>query len=77
MLKVIDMLKVGNMLSVTVEGNCVGLKNGSKLIDGSGKIYTVNSIGMASFKDAHDISKFTTLLVTPNTLEKGTDLSIA
>lgn len=77
MLKVVDMLKIGNMLSVTVEGNCAEIKNGSKLVDDNGKVYLVNSVGMASFENPHDISKLTTLLVTPDTLSKGTNLSIA
>ena len=77
MLKIVDVMKIGEMLSVIVEGDCKELKNGSKLVDNMGNVYTVESVGMAIYDDPHDISKTTTLLVTPCTLEKGSELTSA
>lgn len=77
MLKIVDVMKIGEMLSVIVEGDCKELKNGSKLVDNMGNVYTVESVGMARYDNPHDISKTTTLLVTPCTLEKGSELTSA
>lgn len=65
------------MLSVTLEGSCNDIKNGSKLIDGSGNTITVISVAMTRYEDPTDISKSTTVMVNSCDLKKGTELSIA
>ena len=77
MFKVLDVLKIGNMLSVTLDGKCELLKNGSKLTDGKGTVYEVVSVGMTRHDDPSDIAKSTTVLVKPCNLEKGNELYIA
>ncbi|MBO5934069.1 MAG: hypothetical protein J6Q94_01135 [Clostridia bacterium] len=77
MYKVLDVFKVANMLSVTLEGNCDELKNGTKLVDENNKIYSVVSVAMTRHDNPSDISKSTTVLITPCDLKKGNSLRIA
>ena len=77
MLKIVDIIRVGDMISITVEGNASEVKNGSKLYDKRGNIYAVVSVGMSKYIDPHDVSKFTTLLLMPCDLEKGMELFTA
>lgn len=76
MYNVLDVFKVADMLSVTLEGKCDKLFNGSKLADDNNKIYNVVSVAMPEYKNPSDISKSTTILVTPCDLKKGTNLHI-
>ena len=46
MFKVLDVFPIGNMFSVTLEGSCDNLKNGSKLIDDNGNTVVVVSVAM-------------------------------
>ena len=57
--------------------NCNNIKNGSKLTDEHGNIYNVISVGMTRYENPNDITKETTLLVTPCTLRKGNILYVA
>ena len=77
MFKIIDVFHVGEKLSITVEGNCSEIKNGSRLTDKKGNVYIVDAVGMTRYDDPKDISKVTTLLVTPVFIEKGSELFIA
>ncbi len=74
MFKVSDVFKIGDKLSVTFEGNCQELKNGTKLKDDKGNIFDVLSIGMTRYSEPADISKSTTALITPCNIEKGSVL---
>lgn len=74
MYKVLDIFKVANMLSVTLEGNCGELKNGAKLVDENDKIYNVISVAMTRHDDPSDISSSTIVLITPCDLKKGISL---
>ena len=74
MLKILDTLKVGELLSITVEGNCADLKNGSNLHDRYGNTYNVVSIGMMQLHNPHDISNMTSMLISPATINKGEEL---
>ncbi len=74
MFKVVDVLKIDDKQSVTIDGACDGLKSGSKLSDSNGNVYNIVSVGMTRYDNPEDIAKYTTLLVTPCTLKKGTDL---
>lgn len=76
MYNVLDIFKVADMLSVTLEGNCDMLFNGSKLADDNNKIYNVVSVAMAEHKIPSEISKSTTILITPCDLKKGTTLHV-
>lgn len=77
MFKILDTLKVGDFLSITVEGNCSELKNGSNLKDRSGNVYNIISIGMMQLEDSHDISKKTSMLISPASINIGEELFIA
>lgn len=77
MLKVIDVFPIGDMLSVTLEGPCNDLKNGSKLVDGKGNTINVISVAMIRNDNPADIFKSTTVMVKSCQLQKGTELSIA
>lgn len=77
MYKVLDVFRVANMLSVTLEGSCDKLKNGTKLMDENNNIYNVVSVAMTSHDNPSDISKSTTVLITPCDLKKGISLRIA
>lgn len=77
MLKVMDVFQFNSMLSVTLSGTCDEIRNGSKLSDSDGNIYNVVSVGMPRYNEPNDITKSTTLLITPCTLKKGTDLFLA
>lgn len=74
MFKVLDVFKMGDKLSVTLEGRCDSVKNGSRLSDKSGNIYEVVSVGMTRHNSPEDISKNTTMLITPCTLQKGNEV---
>mgnify|MGYP004513104691 CR=1 FL=1 len=74
MFEVMDVLKIGNKLSVTLQGKCEDIKNGSKLKDGKGNIYNVVSVGMTRYNNPTDIEKSTSILITPCTLLKGEQL---
>ena len=77
MLKVLDVFPIGNMLSVTLEGSCDSLKNGSKLVDNSGNVIVVVSVAMTRHENPTDINKSTTVMVNSCKLKKGAELSIA
>lgn len=77
MLKVLDILNVGNKLSITVEGKCEMLKNGSRLTDLNGNYYDVISVGMTRHDNPDDFSKKTNILVEPCNLKIGEELNIA
>lgn len=49
MFKVLDVFKIGDMLSVTLDGKCEMLKNGTKLYDKSGRTYEVVSVAMTRY----------------------------
>ncbi|MDD6176135.1 MAG: hypothetical protein PUC59_10345 [Firmicutes bacterium] len=77
MFKVIYVFKVGKMISVTLEGNGVGIKNGSELMNEHGNLFKVVSVGMPRHDNPSDISKSTDVLLTPCNLQKGDELYIA
>lgn len=77
MFKVVDVFNVGNMLSATIEGKCEEIKNGVILCDADGNSYTVLSVGMTRHHNPHDIAKSTTILVTPCTLKRGSNLFLS
>lgn len=77
MLKVLDVFPIGNMLSVTLEGSCENLKNGSKLIDNNGNTIVVISVAMTRHENPFDIDKSTTVIINNCQLQKGAELSIA
>ncbi len=76
MLKVLDIFPVGNMYSVTLEGACDNIRNGSRLIDNKGNVITVLSVAMTRYENPSDISTNTTVLVSDPHLQKGSELSI-
>lgn len=76
MLKVLDILPVGSMLSLTLEGDCSKISNGSQLIDNLGNKIKVISVAMTRYENPSDISKYTTVLVDFCKIEKGCELSV-
>ena len=79
MYKVLDVFPIGEMLSVTLDGPCLELKNGSLLTDEEGNEIVVKSVAMTHNQEASEISKSTTSLIGNNhlKLEKGMQLSLA
>ena len=76
MFKVLDVFPIGNMFSVTLEGSCDSLKNGSRLTDSNGNTVIVVSVAMTRYKDPADISKNTTVMVDSCQFKKGSELFI-
>ncbi len=76
MIRVLDVFKIGDVLSVTLEGRCDKIKNGSVLTDDAGNHYNVVSVAMPEHGDPSDFSKSTTVLITPCTLQKGRLVSV-
>ena len=77
MFEVVEVFKIGDLLSVTLKGKCEKIKNGSKLEDESGNVYDVISVGMTRHDNPSDISLSTDVLMLPCDLEKGEKLFIA
>lgn len=77
MYRVLDIFRVADMLSVTLEGDCAQLKNGTILKDENNNIYNVISVAMTRYDNPADISKTTTVLITPCDLKEGIELRIA
>ena len=77
MLKVLNVLPVGDKLAVTFEGNGNGIKNGSKIVDGVGNIIEILSVGMGRYENAADISKSTTVLIEKCDISIGSKFDIA
>ena len=76
-MKVIDVLTIGKMMSVTLEGACDGISNGTRLVDGNGNIVIVQSVAMTRYENPTDIKKNTTILVNSCDIHKDSELSIA
>ncbi len=76
MLKVIDTFLIGTTLSVTLEGRCDNISNGSRLVDSNGNIIVVKSVAMTRHDNPADISKNTTILIDYCDIKKGSELSI-
>lgn len=76
MLKVLDVLQIGDKLSVTLEGNCIDVKNGSVLRAPDNTEYRVLSVAMIGNDDPADLSKATTVLMPFCDIRKGCTLQI-
>ena len=77
MLKVMNILPVGDKLAVTLEGSGDEIKNGSRLVDSGGNIIEVLSVGMVRRASAKDINKSTTILIGKCDIGIGSELNIA
>ncbi len=77
MLKVLDIFKIGDKLSVTLEGKCEEIKNGSKLIGADDNEYEVLSVAMTRNENPADFSKTTTVLMPLCDIQAGLELRIA
>ncbi len=77
MFKVLDVFPIGAMLSITLDGACETIQNGSRLIDKNGNVIVVNSVAMTRNDNPSDIRNSTTILVNKCEIEKGSELSIA
>lgn len=76
MFEVIEVFQIGDMLSITLNGNCEKLNNNSKVIDAHNNIYQIISIAMRENDNPSDISKTTTVLLPLCNLRKGDTLDI-
>ena len=74
---VIDVLRIGDKLSVTLEGVSNELRNGTDLIDKDGTFYKVISVAMTRNNNPSDISKSTTILISDCNIKIGDKLIIA
>ncbi len=70
MLRVIDVLNLGTQSSVTFEGKCEQIKNGSKIKDDNGNIFEIISVAMMSYNNPLDINKSTTVLINSTQIKK-------
>lgn len=77
MLKVMNILPIGDKLAVTLEGCGDEIKNGSCLIDSSGNLIEVLSVGMVRRENADAINKSTTVLIGKCDIGIGSELNIA
>lgn len=77
MYRVLDVFPVGKMLSVTLEGACEEISNGTRLTDRDGNIMIVESVAMTRHNNPSDISQSTTVLIEFCNIQKGAELSIA
>ncbi len=77
MLKVLNVLPVGDKLAVTFEGNGNGIKNGSRIVDDVGNVIEIISVGMGRYENAADISKSTTVLIKKCDISIGSRFDIA
>lgn len=76
MWEILDVFCVGDMLSITLEGICDGIKNGTRLIDENGNVHEVVSVAMTDNEYPADIRNSTTLLIAGCSLKKGDMLKI-
>lgn len=77
MLKVMNILPVGDKLAVTLEGSGDEIKNGNCLVDSGGNIIEVLSVGMVRRASVNDINKSTTILIDKCDIGIGSELNIA
>ena len=77
MFKVLDVFPIGKMLSVTLEGECKEITNGIKLVDSAGNTIIVDSVAMTRHTNPEDINLNTTIFVEANSIERGSEWSIA
>ena len=61
MLKVIDILPIGNSLSVALDGSIDKISNGCKLVDNNGNVIIVRSVAMVRYTDPKYIGKNVTV----------------
>lgn len=77
MFKVIEVFKIKNMLSVTVEGEPNKINNRTVFIDENGNEYKVISVALEKYNEPRDISRLTTFLIDLCDLKADTELFIA
>lgn len=77
MLRVTDILPIGNSLSVTLDGGIDKIANGCKLIDGNGNVIVVKSVAMVRYTDPQYIGNNVTVLIDKCDIAVGSTLSIA
>ena len=63
MFKVLDILRVSDMYSVLIEGDTSLLKNGLKLIDESGNVFEVETVGMTKYRKVDDYKKYANIVL--------------
>ena len=77
MIKVLDIFPIGDKISVTLEGNCDRIKNGSKLIGADNTEFKVLSVATTRNDNPADFSKTTTVLMPNCNIKRGYELKIA
>ncbi|MBD5138954.1 MAG: hypothetical protein HDT24_06580 [Ruminococcus sp.] len=77
MFRVIDILPIGNNLSVALDGDIDKIANGCKLVDDSGNVIVVKSVAMVRYTDPQYIGKNVTVLIDKCDIAVGSTLSIA
>ena len=74
-MKVFDVFRIGDKLSVTLEGKCEEIHNGSRLINNSNREYKVISVAMVN--NPSDFARTTTVLLPLCDIHKGEELYVA
>lgn len=75
-MQVTDKLKVGDKISVVLTGDVSSVKNGSKLFDDKGRVYTVNSVGMVKYKNGETRNNELHALISPIEIDVGQELTL-
>lgn len=60
---ILNKLKIGNNLSISIDGNCENLKNGDIIEDEFKNTFQIISVGMTRFGNTEDLFKSTDLLI--------------
>lgn len=75
-MRVTDKLIVGNQISVVLKGDVSSVKNGSKLVDINGNVFTVNSVGMVRYIDGETRHNELHVLISPVGIDIGQELTL-
>ncbi len=75
-MRVTDKLIVGNQISVVLKGDVSSVKNGSKLSDIHGNVFTVDSVGMVRYTDGETRRNELHALISPVGVDVGQELTL-
>ncbi|MBD5506614.1 MAG: hypothetical protein HDR05_00755 [Lachnospiraceae bacterium] len=77
MFKVLDKLRVSNMYSVLVEGDTSLLENGLKLIDETGNVFEIETVGMTKYQNVDDYKKYANIVLCGDVENIGESLFLS
>ena len=77
MFKVLDKLRVSDMYSVLVEGDTSLLENGLKLIDETGNVFEIETVGMTKYQNVDDYKKYANIVLCGDVENIGESLFLS